>query len=163
MRQSGKLGDGMVQRRHSKNRRSRRTAAGLTLVEVVVALGISVLAVAGIVSGYLFSIVSAQRSALSLVAGAKAVERIEETRSAKWDNSSWPPVDQLVASNFPDELVILDRNGAGTGITYATNITQISQISADPPLKRIHVECVFNFRGSQLVTNAVETCRAPDQ
>jgi type II secretory pathway pseudopilin PulG len=51
----------------------------LTLVEVVVALGISVLAVAGIVSGYLFSIVSAQRSALSLVAGAKAVERMEET------------------------------------------------------------------------------------
>jgi hypothetical protein len=132
-------------------------------VEVVVALGISALAVAGIVGGYLFSIASAQKSALSLAAGAKAIERVEETRSAIWSISSFPPVDQLVATNFPDEVVILDQNAAGNGITYGTNLTQISQISVDPPLRRIHVDCVWNFKGIQLLTNSMETCRAPDR
>jgi len=137
--------------------------AGLTLVEVVIALGISALAVAGIVGGYLFSIASAQKSALSLAAGAKAIERVEETRSAIWSISSFPPIDQLVATNFPDEVVILDQNAAGNGITYGTNLTQISQISVDPPLRRIHVDCVWNFKGIQLLTNSMETCRAPDR
>jgi hypothetical protein len=137
--------------------------AGLTLVEVVVALAISALAVTGIVGGYLFSIASAQKSALSLAAGAKAIERVEETRSAIWSISSSPPVDQLAGTNFPDEVVILDQNAAGNGITYGTNITQISQISVDPPLRRIHVDCVWNFKGIQLLTNSMETCRAPDR
>ena len=137
--------------------------AGMTLVEVVVALAISALVVAAIVTGYLFSITSSQRSALSLVASARALERVEQTRSAKWDMSSWPTVDQLVATNFPDELVALDLDGTGTRITYATNITVISQMSVNPPLKDIRVDCVWNFNGSQLITNTVETCRAPDQ
>ena len=140
-----------------------RFTTGLTLVEVVVALAISSLAVTGIVAGYIFSIGSAQKSTLSLAAGAKAMERIEEIRSAKWDTSSWPQVDELVATNFPDELVVLDHNAAGIGITYATNIVQISLISSNPPLKRIHVDCVWSFKGYQLLTNALETCRAPDQ
>jgi prepilin-type N-terminal cleavage/methylation domain-containing protein len=138
-------------------------AMGMTLVEVVVALAISSIAVAGIVSGYLFSVTSAEKSALSLAASARASERLEQTHSAKWDLSSWPSVDQLVETNFPDEVVILDLNGTGKEITYATNMTSISQISKTPPLKEIHVDCVWSFKGGQLVTNSVETCRAPDQ
>ncbi len=143
--------------------RIRDCSAALTLVEVVVSLAIALLAVSGIVTGYLFSITSAQKSALSLAAGAKAVERVEETRSAKWDLSKWPAVDELVPSNFPDKLITLDQNAVGTGITYATNFTQISQISTNPPLKRVRVDCVWSFKGSKLITNTVETCRAPDQ
>ena len=135
----------------------------MTLVEVIVALGISVLAVVGIVTGYLFSITSAQKSALSMAAADKAVERIEETRSAKWDISSFPVVDELVASNFPSELIVLDQNGAGKGITYATNLTQITQLSVNPPLKLVHVDCIWSFKGGQVLTNSIETCRAPDQ
>ena len=136
---------------------------GLTLIEVIVALMISGLAIAAIVTGYLFSIASAQKTALSVAAGAKALERIEQTRSAKWDISSWPQVDQVVQSNFPSQVVVLDENAAGKGITYATNITQIAQVSQQPPLKMIHVDCVWNFKGMRLVTNSIETCRAPDQ
>ena len=151
---------------HSKSsglQNSLGDTAGLTLVEVVVALAISAVAVAGIVTSYLFSIGSAQKSALSLAAGARAVERVEETRSAKWDTSSWPPVDQLMASNFPQQVIVLDKDGTGRTTQYATNLTEISQISANPPLKLIHVDCVWNFKGNQLITNSVETCRAPDQ
>ena len=146
-----------------RHRGKSSTSAGLTLVEVIVALGISVLAVAGIVVGYLFAIGSAQRSVMYLAASAKAMERMEQVRSAKWDTSSWPAVDQLVASNFPNEVVTLSLANAGNSAVYATNFTQISQISTDPPLKTIHVDCVWTFKGAQLITNAIETCRAPDQ
>jgi prepilin-type N-terminal cleavage/methylation domain-containing protein len=143
--------------------RSLSPQAGLTLVEVLVAMAIACVAIAGVVAGYLFSAASAQRSALSLAANGRAVERIEETRSAKWDLSSWPTVDQLASTNFPDQVVVLDHDSTGQRPVYATNITRITQISVNPPVKQIRVDCIWNFRDVQLLTNSVETCRAPDQ
>lgn len=145
------------------SRQPRGNQAGMTLVEVVLALAIAAVAVAGIISGYIYSATSAQKWALSLAANARAMERIEEVRSAKWDTSISPPVDEVVVTNFPDKVVMLDQSGSGTGIIYATNITRISQISTDPPLKRIRVDCIWVFRGTSLFTNTIETCRAPDQ
>jgi prepilin-type N-terminal cleavage/methylation domain-containing protein len=139
------------------------TQAGMTLIEVVLSLAISGLAVASIVTGYNYCVVSAEKSSLSLAASARAMECVEQTRSAKWDTSGSPPVDQLVSSNFPDQVVILDLSGSGVGVTYATNLTQISQISTNPPLKRIRVDCIWRFNNRQLLTNTIETCRAPDQ
>ncbi|MGH7867919.1 MAG: type IV pilus modification PilV family protein [Candidatus Dormibacteraceae bacterium] len=137
---------------------------GMTLVEVVVALAISGLAVAAIVGGYMFSSSSAEQSALSVAATAKAIERIEQTRSATWDTISWPPVDQLVVSNFPAQVVTLDLSGSGPGATYATNFTQISDISSNPPVRRIRVDCVWLFaKRARLLTNTIETCRGPDE
>jgi type II secretory pathway pseudopilin PulG len=135
----------------------------MSLVEVVVAMGVSSLSVASIVLGYMFVCGTANKSALSLAASARALERVEQMRSAKWDTSSWPVVDQLVASNFAAEVVTLDLSDANGLATYATNFTTISQISSNPPLKKIRVDCVWNFRGLQLLTNTIETCRAPDQ
>ena len=135
----------------------------MTLVEVIVALAISGLTVGAIVGGYCYSSASTEESVLSVAAAAKAMDQIEQTRSAKWDTASWPAVDDLVVSNFPVQTVVLDRSGSGTGITYGTNFTQITQISTNPPLKRIRVDCVWVFRGSRLLTNSIETCRAPDQ
>jgi len=137
---------------------------GMTLVEVVVALAISGLSVAAIVGGYMFSSSSAEQSALSVAATGKAIERIEQTRSATWDTVSWPPVDQLVASNFPAQVVTLDLSGSGPGATYATNYTQISDISTNPPVRRIRVDCVWFFaRRAVVFTNTIETCRGPDE
>jgi hypothetical protein len=118
--------------------------------------------VGGIVSGYLFSINSAQKAALSLAATAKAMERLEETRSAKWFVSNWSPTDELVATNFPAESVTLDISGSGSGTIPATIQTEISDISASPPVRRIRVDCIWNFRGAD-ITNTLETCRAADQ
>src|SRR6266850_27506 len=140
-------------------RPSPRTEGGMTLVEVVVALAISGLGVGAIVSGYFFSATSAERSGLSLAANARAMERIEETRSASWDTASSPAVDQLVSTNFPAKIMTLDLSGSGSGTTYATNFTQITLVSASPPLKRIRVDCVWRFQGSKLFTNTIETCR----
>lgn len=134
----------------------------MTLVEVVVALAVTGLAVGGIVNGYNYCTNLAQKAALAQAANARAMERLEEVRSAKWDVSSWPNLDQLVATNFPSKTVVLDLSGAGTVVTSATLETEISSISTTPPLKRIRVDCIWTFRGGQVVTNTIETCRAPD-
>jgi hypothetical protein len=91
------------------------------------------------------------------------MERIEEARSVQWDTSSYPPTNQLVAANFPDEVVSLDMPGSDSGGTSATIQTSIFQISTNPPLTKIHVDCIWQFRGVEWVTNSVETIRAPDQ
>ena len=135
----------------------------MTLVEVVVALAIAGLTMGGIVTGYIFCMNSSAKDALAMAANAKAMERIEQTRSAQWDTSTYPAVDQLVATNFPDLVVILDRSVSGSNILSATIKTDISQISVTPPIRRIRVDCVWQFKGVGLVTNTIETCRAPDQ
>ena len=140
----------------------RGVRSGMTLVEVVVALAITGLAVGGIVTGYAFCTASAEKASLALAANARAMERIEEARSAKWDLSSWPTIDQLVATNFAQKVVTLDLAGSGVGATSATIQTEISKISTTPPLKRIRVNCIWSFKGVP-VTNTIETLRAPDQ
>jgi type II secretory pathway pseudopilin PulG len=135
----------------------------MTLVEVVIALAITGLMVAGIVDGYIFCTTAAVKTELVQAASARAMERIEEARSVKWDTSVWPMVDLLVATNFPDKDVSLDLPGSGPGGTSATIKTTISQISLTPPIKSIRVDCIWQFRGAELVTNTIETIRAPDQ
>jgi type II secretory pathway pseudopilin PulG len=135
----------------------------MTLVEVVVALAITGLAIGGIINGYNFCTNSAQKAALIQAANARVQERIEETRSVKWDVTSWPSVDQLVATNFPTKTVTLDMSGSGAVITTASLETEISRVSTNPPLKRIRVNCIWNFRNGPAITNSIETFRAPDQ
>jgi type II secretory pathway pseudopilin PulG len=135
----------------------------MTLIEVVIALAITGLTVAGIVSGYIYCLRAAVKAELVQVASARAMERIEETRSAKWDTSAWPVIDQLVATNFPDEVVLLDMPGSGSGGTTGTIQTTISPISITPPMRVIRVDCIWQFRGVDWITNTVETMRAPDQ
>jgi prepilin-type N-terminal cleavage/methylation domain-containing protein len=140
-----------------------RGRAGMTLVEVMVALAITGLMLAGIVSGYIFCTNSAVKDSLYMAANARAMERMEETRSAIWAPYRAVPTNQLVAANFPDKVVTLDMSGSSTNVVSATIQTAISQISASPPVMRIHVDCIWQFQGAEWVTNSIETCRAPDQ
>jgi hypothetical protein len=145
----------------------------MTLAEVVVALAVASLTVASLVGGYISSTVAAEKSSLSLAANTRAIERLEDTHAAAWSLSTG--VDQLgtnVANvpptNFPPRIVVLDLSASSNGtngVTYATNYTTITQVSVTPPLRRIHIDCVWRFRNRQystLVTNAVETLRGPD-
>ncbi len=146
----------------SINAAKRAAQVGMTLIEVVIALLISSIAVSCMVSGYVFSINSAERSALSLAAGNMAMERLEETRSARWDLLSYPNIDELTTNNFPLKIMKLDLAASGTNVTYATNFTSIYPISNDPPLRGIRVECVYVFNRTQLLTNIAQTARGPD-
>ena len=78
----------------------------MTLAEVVVAMAISGLAIAGIVGGYFFSSVSAEKSALSLaatnwVAGWPEAAAWHPDRAASASTAStatWPPRPAAAAS-----------------------------------------------------------------
>jgi len=135
----------------------------MTLTEVVVALFVTTLAILGIVQGYHYATNSAERAALYQAANARAMERVEETRSARWDLAAPTQVDQVVNSNFPPKSVVMDLSGSGAVATMATLFTEITQVSSNPPLKRVRVDCVWTNRGVQIITNSVETLRAPDQ
>ena len=135
----------------------------MTLIEVVVALAITAMTVGGVISGYIYCTSASVKAELEQAANARAMERIEQARSAQWDVSSWPVVDQLVATNFTDEIVSLDMSGTNSVGTAAIIRTTIAKISDAPPLRKIHVDCIWRFEGGDLITNSVETCRAPDQ
>lgn len=149
--------------RQKLTRQTRRAKLGMTLIEVLVALLISSLAIAGIVSGYIFANVSAQKFGLSLAATTQASQWMEQMRSAKWDTSSYPVIDQLTVTNFSNEVVVLQKSGPGVVVVYGTNYAQITTVSSNPPLRRIRVDCVWSFQGSAPLTNTIETFRAPDQ
>lgn len=134
----------------------------MTLVEVVMALAIATLLIGGIVTGYNYSAQASRKSALALTASAMAMQRIEEARSVTWDTAAVPAVDLLVETNFPSRDVILDLPGSGSLAAEATVYTSIAQISTTPPLKRIRVDCVWEYNG-QAITNSIETIRAPKQ
>jgi hypothetical protein len=133
------------------------------LVEVVISTAIATLAVGAIINGYLMASKRAEWSGASLAAHSLAMQRIEQTRAAKWDPLAYPPVDELTSSNFPPSVELLDIPISGTNRIYATNIVTISLISSNPPLKMIQVVCTWPFQSRGSFSNTVTTYRAADQ
>lgn len=137
--------------------------AGITLVEVVLSLAIMGISLGAIIMGYTMSARRAEWSAYSLAANSLAMQRLEQSRAAKWDLLTTPVIDELVSTNFPVQTSILDVPISGLNIAYATNYTQITSVSATPPLRMVRVDCVWPFKNQGLFTNTMITYRAPDQ
>ncbi len=142
--------------------RSKRGQAGLTLIEILMAVAITALTVAGIVKGYQFCLILSAKNSLYMAAIERAQERLEQARNARWVIGP-PTIDELVPSNFPPETVVLDLFAQSTNSLTAVLTTTITNISTSPPLRSIHVDCVWQFQGTEGVVNSIETCRAPDQ
>ncbi len=134
-----------------------------TLMEVVMSMAIAALSIGGIIAGYTLSARKAEWSAYSLAAHSLAMQRLEQTRSAKWDPQGWPPVDEVVSSNFPVRIDVLDIPISGTNVVYATNTTSISSLSTNPPLKMIRVDCSWMFLSRGPFTNTLVSYRTADQ
>lgn len=143
--------------------RSRRENCGFTLAEVVVSTALGAITIGASIYGYVMSSKRAEWAGYSLAANSLAMQRVEQARACKWDPLGNPPVDQLVSSNFPVQINILDIPISGTNIVYATNYTTISTISTNPALKMIRVDCMWMFMGKGPYSNSVATYRAPDQ
>lgn len=140
-----------------------RARAAFTLAEVTISLAIAAVSIGGIVYGYISSARRAEWSSYSLAAQSLAMQRVEQTRAAKWDMLAYPVVDELQVTNFPVQREILDIPISGTNTVYATNITTLTTISTSPHLRQVRVDCVWNFMSMGPFTNTVVTYRAPDQ
>ncbi|NBV25401.1 MAG: hypothetical protein EBS05_26240 [Proteobacteria bacterium] len=142
--------------------RNWRSQTAFTLAEVCVAMAVATMTVAGIIQGYTQAAKRAEWSAYSLAAQACAVQRLEQTRACRWDTETG--VDQLVATNFPSQTVLLDLPVIGTNAFYGTNVTTITVISASQPqLRMIRVDCTWKFPTTgRVFTNTVATYRSPD-
>lgn len=136
--------------------------AAFTLAEIVIAAALGSITVGAGLYGYVLSAKRAEWSGYSLAAHSLAVQGIEQARAAKWDPTG-AQADDLVSSNFPTAVNILDIPIMGTNIVYATNYTTISYVSTNPAIKLIRVDCVWNFIKRGPFTNTIVTYRAPDQ
>jgi len=139
--------------------RARRRA--FTLTEVVISTAIAALTIAGIMYGYVMSARRAEWSGYSLAAHSAAVQMLERTRAAKWDPAADPVVDKLVATEFPDEVVLMDLPVVGTNAVYATNKITITTVSTNPPVKMIRVDCTWKLSGTKVYTNTIVAYRSP--
>ena len=142
---------------------SRRRSGGTSLAEVVIAIAIGSMSIGATVTGYVLAAHRSEWSAYSLAAQSLAIQRMEQTRSAKWTPSSYPPVDEVTSTNFPARLEILDVPISGTNVVYATNVTTITTVSASPPVKMVRVDCVWRFAHHGVFTNTIASYRSPDQ
>jgi prepilin-type N-terminal cleavage/methylation domain-containing protein len=136
---------------------------GFTMVEMIVAMAIAGITVAGVASGFMQMFVQGQSSAYSLAAHSQALRGIEQARAAKWDPDAFPISDELGGNTNWMTVDILDLPMTGNNITYATNRIFVSTISTRPPLRQIRVECTWNFMNRRTFTNTITTYRAPDQ
>lgn len=143
--------------------RSRRGLLGSSLAETVISLGIVTLTISGSINGYVLTAKRAEWSAYSLAAHSLAMQRLEQTRAAKWDTAAYPPVDLMVQGNFVPVTNILDVPVAGSNIVYAISYTSVTNLSANPPMKMVRVDTVWPFMSQGLFTNTVISYRAPDQ
>ena len=146
-----------------ETRVSSAALSAFTLAEVVVSIFLISLGLAGILTLYTQSAIRSDWSAQSLSAQMMALSGMEQCRAAKFDPRGSPPVDELVASNFPVRVDVLDVGTTASILTYGTNTTTIRTISADPLIKMVRVDCIWRYPQRGLFTNSVFTYRAPNQ
>jgi prepilin-type N-terminal cleavage/methylation domain-containing protein len=147
--------------RISRPRASRK--AGFTLPELAISMLIAAVATGGVMSGYVFTAQTAEWSAFNLAANSLAMQRLEQTRAAKWDLQASPQVDYFKQSDFPVQIEPLDIPRSGTNIVYATNVTTITTVSTSPMLRMVRVDCSWSFTNGRVFTNTITTYRSPDQ
>lgn len=129
----------------------------------MVAILIFGISLAGILGAYLQCGVRLDWSAESVAAQLKAQSGLEQCRAAMFDPTANPPAVQLVSSNFPARVSVLDQ-ATGSGKTiYCTNTYTIQTLSTNPVLMLLRVDCTWCSRSGKLYTNTAITYRAPDQ
>jgi len=126
-------------------------------------MAIAALGIGGMVWGYVMSARRAEWSTCSVAAQVMSMRRLEQTRASKWDPFGYQRVDELVSSNFPTLTQPLDIPFIGTNRVLATNSVWISDLSVDPPIKVVRVQCVWSLMARGPFTNELITYRTPDR
>lgn len=155
----------------------KRRAAGFTLAEVTISIVIAGMVFGGILTGYIQSAKRAEWSGYSLAAQAYGIQQLEQARSATWDVSSTPYVNQLtnltmIGWAFSGNAwsgytwTNIDIPYSGSNYVRATNFVTVSNvtISVTPPVsvQSVRVDTVWRYQNNN-VTNTMVNYYAPDQ
>ncbi len=167
-------------------RRPRRRVAGMTLVEVLMALLIVGLVFGSIIQGYIISGKMTEWSGYSLAAQSMGVQVLEQVRSATWDptlnkcevtnmpmlGSSLQYSTGSVWTNYSGYVTnIMDVPWHGNGYVVVTNfinfrvVSFASNTNVQLIMARIDTVWPFNDWGkyqARVYTNTVSTYLAPD-
>ena len=143
--------------------RRKRLQFGFTLEEVVTAMSLSALCFAGSIKGYVLASGRAEWAACSIAAQSVAFQKMEQVRAARWDTMAYPVVDELTLSNFPAYTETLDMPLHATNVVYGRVTTTFTNISVNPPLRMVQVDCVWTNRNSRVFTNTLVSYRGPNQ
>jgi prepilin-type N-terminal cleavage/methylation domain-containing protein len=147
----------------SNIQQKRRRAAGFTLEEVIVALSIVGVTMSATISGYVNVAKRSDWASRNLAANAAAAQRLEQVQAARWDTAAFPVVDEVNAASFPSVEVALDVPQKDAVPTRAKLRTTVEQISSEPPLKMVRVECLWTSLDGRAFTNTLTTYRSPNQ
>jgi len=141
----------------------RRHKAAFTLEEVIVALSIVGVTMSATISGYVSVAKRSDWATRSAAADAAAMQRMEQTRAARWDTLAAQSVDEVSSVNFPQIEVALDVPQKHAVPARANVRTTVEQISIDPPLKMVRVDCLWTSLDGRAFTNSLITYRSPNQ
>jgi prepilin-type N-terminal cleavage/methylation domain-containing protein len=149
-------------------RQARRSCSAFTLVEVLIALAIFGMMIAGLIYGYTQADKFAEWSSMSYAAQSYAIQGMEQVRDAYWNTSDNPVTDNLPVPG-PGPLTFSETNtmdvpstGAPYNVIDYFAITTLTNTTAN--LRMIRVDCVWVFPLTKKnMTNTVITYRAPNQ
>jgi prepilin-type N-terminal cleavage/methylation domain-containing protein len=142
--------------------RDKADSSAFTLIEVAVALAISVLVMAGMFQGYAMASRRAQFSAFQLAANSMAMQQMESIVGATWVVSGTSVTNMFSPTLTNTQVAALGVPSSGTNLVFATNYATVQQISTNPPYVMVQVSCVWNFMGLGVFTNTVSVLRGPD-
>src|SRR6476646_6206324 len=115
----------------------RKTAAGFTLIEVVMSIVVLALVFQGVFMGYAASTQRTEWNARALAAQSVAAQGAEQARAARWDPEKWPRTtgpggsDELGVTNYVrTEILDIPANGKGNAI-MATNYVSVTDVSTN--------------------------------
>jgi type II secretory pathway pseudopilin PulG len=137
-------------------------AHAFTLIEIAVALAVSVLVMAGMFKGYTMASRRAQFSSFQLAAEAMAMQQMESIVAASWVISGTSVTNMFSPSLTNTQVNALCVPSSGTNLVFATNYATVQQISTYPPYALVQVSCVWSFMGMGTFTNTVGVLRSPN-
>jgi prepilin-type N-terminal cleavage/methylation domain-containing protein len=127
----------------------RKASAAFTLVEVVMAIAILALVMAGMIYGYVQTNYRAEWSSMSMAAQSFAAEAVERARAAQWDyfRTYTNQIQQLPSPSNPTNTynvtntMLVPSSGRTTNVVTKVTISNISTGSA--PLYQLRADCVW--------------------
>ena len=138
-------------------------AASFTLVEMLIAVALFIMAFGFIVAGLNQTMYMAVWGNYNTAASKWAQQRMEEIQNARWDPTAVPAVDQVISANFPNDTVVLENYGGANPSLTATRTVTITPVTAgNLQYKVIQIAMSWSFRGRSF-SKTFTNIRATDQ